>query len=85
METIKNAAKKMTGSDSQFEPGHQIPIQHQNPPGLQSDLQGPDPKNTQIPAEDGGYQTYRAAGKLLGKKAVVTGADSGIGRAIAIL
>jgi NAD(P)-dependent dehydrogenase (short-subunit alcohol dehydrogenase family) len=30
-------------------------------------------------------QTYKAAGKLEGKKALITGGDSGIGRAIAIL
>lgn len=54
-------------------------------PGQQSDMKGPDPANKQIPTEDGGYQTYRAAGKLEGKKAIITGGDSGIGRAIAIL
>ena len=54
-------------------------------PSNQSDMKGPDPANKQIPTEDGGYQTYKAAGKLKGKKAVITGGDSGIGRAIAIL
>jgi NAD(P)-dependent dehydrogenase (short-subunit alcohol dehydrogenase family) len=39
----------------------------------------------QLPTEDEGYQTYKAAGKLEGKKALITGGDSGIGRAIAIL
>lgn len=48
-------------------------------------MKGPDPVNTEVPTEDGGYQTYKAAGKLKGKKAVITGGDSGIGRAIAIL
>ena len=65
--------------------GHQIPISHQEKPGLQSDLQGKAPASSNIPTEDGGYQTYKAAGKLEGKKALITGADSGIGRAIAIL
>ena len=65
--------------------GHEIPISHQEQPGLQSEMKGPDPVSKQIPAEDGGYQVYKAAGKLEGKKAVITGGDSGIGRAIAIL
>lgn len=48
-------------------------------------MKGPEPSNTQLPNEDGGYQTYKAANKLEGKKAIITGGDSGIGRAIAIL
>jgi NAD(P)-dependent dehydrogenase (short-subunit alcohol dehydrogenase family) len=43
------------------------------------------PVNDQLPTEDGGYQLYKAAGKLVGKKALITGGDSGIGRAVAIL
>ena len=48
-------------------------------------MKGPDPVSTEVPTEDGGYQTYKAAGKLKGKKAIITGGDSGIGRAIAIM
>lgn len=54
-------------------------------PGGQSDMKGPDPVDKQVPTEDGGYQTYKAAGKLKGKKSIITGGDSGCGRAIAIL
>lgn len=54
-------------------------------PGLQSEMKGKKPTTNEIPTEDGGYQTYKAAGKLEGKKAIITGGDSGIGRAIAIL
>lgn len=54
-------------------------------PGLQSQMGDPKPTSTQVPTEDSGYQTYKAAGKLTGKRAVITGGDSGIGRAIAIL
>jgi NAD(P)-dependent dehydrogenase (short-subunit alcohol dehydrogenase family) len=36
------------------------------------------------PRPDHGEQTYKGCRKLLGKKAVITGADSGIGRAVAI-
>jgi len=36
------------------------------------------------PAADHGEQSYRGSGRLAGKKALITGADSGIGRAVAI-
>lgn len=62
-----------------------MPIQHQQKPGLQSQMAGPKPTSTQIPTEENGYQTYKAANKLEDKKAIITGGDSGIGRAIAIL
>jgi NAD(P)-dependent dehydrogenase (short-subunit alcohol dehydrogenase family) len=48
-------------------------------------MEKPKPTSTQIPTEDQGYQTYKAAGKLDGKRAIITGGDSGIGRAVAIL
>ena len=48
-------------------------------------MKGPTPQNEHLPTEDGGYQIYKAAGKLKGKKAIITGGDSGIGRAIAIM
>jgi hypothetical protein len=53
-------------------------------------MKGPEPKNTQLPTDDvladnDNYQTYKAAGKLKGKKTLIMGGDSGIGRAVAIL
>ena len=53
-----------------------FPRQHQRKPGRESDLE---PR----PAYDAPY--YRPAGKLEGKIAVITGGDSGIGRAVAVL
>jgi len=48
------------------------------------DLPGKAPVDDQVPTEDEGYQLCRAAGKLQGKKALITGGDSRIGRAVAI-
>jgi len=60
----------------QNEPKPPFPKQHQEQPGLESKL-SPRPR---YEAED-----YRAAGKLAGKAALITGGDSGIGRAVAVL
>src|SRR5918993_1745369 len=51
------------------------PAQQQNPPGVTSEM---------TPQPDHGEQSYRGTGRLAGKKTVITGADSGIGRAVAI-
>jgi NAD(P)-dependent dehydrogenase (short-subunit alcohol dehydrogenase family) len=64
--------------------GHQPPVTHQDAPGREKDLPV-EPAHSKLPTEDEGYQTYKAAGKLQGKYALITGGDSGIGRAIAIL
>ncbi|EEA28005.1 oxidoreductase, short-chain dehydrogenase/reductase family [Talaromyces marneffei ATCC 18224] len=65
--------------------GHQIPVHHQEKPGWQHKIPGPKPVSDMIPTDEGGCQLYKAAGKLQGKRAVITGGDSGIGRAIAVL
>lgn len=70
---------------SQFQEGHMPPTHFQEKPGLQVAMQGPPPQSEYLPTEDGGYQIYQAAGKLKGKKALITGGDSGIGKAIAVL
>jgi 3-oxoacyl-[acyl-carrier protein] reductase len=52
-----------------------LPEQQQEPPG-KTDAMSPRP--------DHGEESYRGSGRLDGKAALITGADSGIGRAVAI-
>jgi len=63
-----------------FQKGWKPPVQEQTRPGRQRDL-NPPPVNDVT--ADG--KPYKAAGKLEGKSVIITGADSGIGRAIALL
>jgi NAD(P)-dependent dehydrogenase (short-subunit alcohol dehydrogenase family) len=52
-----------------------FPKQQQEVPGVQSEMS---------PVPDCGENSYRGSGRLTGKRAVITGGDSGIGRAVAI-
>ncbi|HLW24631.1 MAG TPA: SDR family oxidoreductase [Steroidobacteraceae bacterium] len=52
-----------------------FPEQHQPWPGLASKMQ---------PRPDHGEKSYRGSGRLAGRKALITGGDSGMGRAAAI-
>jgi len=58
------------------EPKPPFPAQHQEKPGLESELR-PRPRYE--------ARSYREAGKLEGLNALITGGDSGIGRAVAHL
>ena len=74
---------KVKSSKNQFEmqdptkqyPAPKFPDQEQPVPGLAQKM---DPK------PDHGEESYKGLGRLMGRKALITGADSGIGRAVAI-
>ena len=83
-EQRRAARRKKSGGDEESAsqlgtrryPEPPLPKQHLQKPGMESDLE-PRP---QYLAPD-----YRGAGKLHGRVALITGADSGIGRAVAVL
>ncbi len=71
-----STAEQLPKERLQQEPEPPFPAQHQDKPGDESQLQ-PRPR----------YQAplYKGAGKLQNKVALITGGDSGIGRAVAVL
>jgi NAD(P)-dependent dehydrogenase (short-subunit alcohol dehydrogenase family) len=59
----------------QYHQPDQQPEQELQYPGLETEMQ---------PQPDYGYETYRGFGRLEDKSAIITGGDSGIGRAVAL-
>ena len=69
------ARDQHTAQDPTEQHADSKPAQQLEHPGLEGDMR---------PAPDFGEETYRGTGKLEGRKAVITGGDSGIGRAVAL-
>ncbi len=65
----------MTDPRTKYRPLHDPPDPHNDQPGLLQETE---------PRPDHGEESYRGSGRLSGKKAIITGGDSGIGRAVAI-
>jgi len=65
----------MLQNPQDIQPKPPFPEQPQNPPGLEKEM---------TPKPDYGEDSYIGSGRLEGRKAVITGGDSGIGRAVAL-
>ncbi|KAK6904125.1 hypothetical protein L486_03703 [Kwoniella mangroviensis CBS 10435] len=99
MDTVKSIVDRATGGESataapggetaskgEFAKPGDFPIESQvdRAVGIQDDMtKKPSPATLQEGDED--FTQYKAAKKLLGKKTIVTGGDSGIGRAAAVM
>lgn len=64
----------------QQDPRHQYPA----PPYEQDPQEHPGSDKKMTPKADHGETSYQGSGRLAGRKALITGGDSGIGRAIAL-
>jgi hypothetical protein len=65
----------MSDHEASARPAPPQPEQRQSPPGTTSEM---------MPTPDHGEHSYKGSNRLAGKAAIITGADSGIGRAVAI-
>lgn len=76
MPATKASTKKKTAKRSSSANGKRGATSRTNPP--------PGRESAMSPKPDHGEQSYRGSGRLTGKVALITGADSGIGRAVAL-
>ena len=72
---IKTMQPSKTQDPREQEPKPPFPQEKIEPPGTEQEM---------TPDADHGESSYRGSGKLTGKAALITGADSGIGRAVAL-
>ena len=73
-----------TGGQAPAQGTQQPPPQYPEPPFPPQQQEWPGLTGQMEPVPDHGETSYRGSGRLVGRKALITGGDSGIGRAAAI-
>ncbi|TGZ79911.1 general stress protein 39 [Ascodesmis nigricans] len=81
IDITRRMATSQAGKGGEFKAN--VPKQEQELPGLERDME-PTSESTKLESSRG-FQEYVGSNKLLDKAAIITGGDSGIGRAIAAL
>jgi NAD(P)-dependent dehydrogenase (short-subunit alcohol dehydrogenase family) len=76
--------EKIMGQIKKQEPPKKADDQYPVPPFPKQEQETPGTEDQMQPLADHGEESYKGSGKLEGKKAIITGGDSGIGKAIAI-
>ena len=75
IDAMPNEPQVSKNAKERLDPSGAFPAQELEPPGLTTEMK---------PMPDHGEETYVGHGKLTGQAALITGGDSGIGRAVAI-
>jgi hypothetical protein len=75
-----------TSSAGGFAQPGEFPVESQKGrvAGIQADMTRK-PEDADVQEGHGSFDRYKPAGKMVGKKTIVTGGDSGIGRAVAVM
>jgi hypothetical protein len=84
--TLAGAAEERSASaSSTVNPSHPNPVtEFPRPPFPKQEQPWPGLQSKMTPRPDSGETSYKGSGRLTGRKALITGGDSGIGRAAAI-
>jgi NAD(P)-dependent dehydrogenase (short-subunit alcohol dehydrogenase family) len=75
----------MKSAETKERPAVQNPVeQYARPPFPEQEQRMPGVESEMEPRPDHGETTYKGSGKLIGRRAIITGGDSGIGKAVAL-
>lgn len=77
-------AQNQSGARSTAQPVQDPTTKYPKPPFPEQNQLWPGLASKMIPRPDHGETSYKGSGRLLGRKALITGGDSGMGRAAAI-